>query len=119
MTFDLVTFSGVTTSSNSDPEQLRIKSYDTKPGALGHDYLLSAPTAEDLRQWYRALHEARLLESNVVTTNKRDQLGSISKEVSVHRELYFIIYALYRDLMTAQSVNHRLFTYIIIFNITR
>lgn len=77
------TFVDVMTSSSSDPEQLRIKSYNHKPGELGHDYLLSAPTSEDLRQWYRALQEARLLESSVVSTNKREQLGSFGKEVSV------------------------------------
>ena len=68
-------------STNSDIEQLCIKSSDTSiPAALAHNYLLSAQTSDDMKQWYKALQESKLLENSVLSCRKRSQ-QNINKEV--------------------------------------
>lgn len=71
----------VTVSSNSDLEQLHVKSSDTSiPAPLAHDYLLSAETSDDIRQWYKALQESKLLDNIALNCRKRSQPCSINKE---------------------------------------
>jgi len=78
-------FADVTVSSNSDLEQIHIKSTDINiPSTLGHDYLLSAATSYDMEQWYKALQESKLLDNDVVNCRKRSQPSFISKEVHIY-----------------------------------
>lgn len=86
LTCFLFCFVDVTVSPNSDLEQLHIKSSDTNiPSPLRHNYLLSAPTSDDIKQWYRALQESRLLDNSVLSVRKRSQPGPfVSKEVCIN-----------------------------------
>lgn len=77
-------FLDVTVSSGLDLEQLHIKSSDVNiPTPLAHDYVLSAATSDDIKQWYRALQESKLLDNSTVNCRKRSPIGSTSKEVCV------------------------------------
>ena len=75
----------VTVSSNSELEQLHIKSSDTSiPAPLAHNYLLSAQTSDDIKQWYKALQESRLLDNVVLNCRKRSHPSYNSREVCIY-----------------------------------
>ena len=104
---DIFVLLDVTVSSNSELEQLHIKSSDTSvPAPLAHDYMLSASTSDDIKQWYKALQESRLLDNVVLNCRKRSQPSYNSREVCiyiVHRERVssFVVCS---DQMTVQLV---------------
>lgn len=92
-----VCFLDVTISSNSDIEQLRIKSSDGSiPSPLGHDYLLSAETSDDIKQWYRALQESNLLDKSVMNCRKQTQPAPVTREVCVFliRMIFSFVFSL-------------------------